>query len=241
MNNIVIFSHRKEKVKEAYLNKINILFVLVHLFLYEIKFLRLNKGIICFGAIMFALCSVSLHTQAQKKAEEIRPVKIGERVPDLLWDTPMTFYKNGKYVTETLKQYKGKVIVFDFWATWCGTCIDGFPKLRQLQDSLVDGLQVVLVNQKGAYDSNESIERTFAANKSQLGNLPTVIQDTLLHRLFSTYALPSYAVITGDWDLSGITLSFMFHAEDIKALVAYRTKLLKVRAKIKAGQGRSIR
>jgi len=32
-----------------------------------------------------------------------------------------------------LSDYKGKIVVLDFWATWCGPCITSMPKIRELQ------------------------------------------------------------------------------------------------------------
>jgi thiol-disulfide isomerase/thioredoxin len=33
---------------------------------------------------------------------------------------------------KTLSALKGKVVVLDFWATWCGPCIGSFPQVREL-------------------------------------------------------------------------------------------------------------
>jgi thiol-disulfide isomerase/thioredoxin len=33
----------------------------------------------------------------------------------------------------SLASYRGKVVLLDFWATWCGPCIASFPRLRDLQ------------------------------------------------------------------------------------------------------------
>ena len=40
----------------------------------------------------------------------------------------------------------GKVVLLDFWATWCAPCLEAFPALKQIQKELgEDGFQVVSV------------------------------------------------------------------------------------------------
>ena len=45
---------------------------------------------------------------------------------------------------KTLADLKGKVVVIDFWATWCGPCLTSFPQVRELT-SHYEGLDVVVL------------------------------------------------------------------------------------------------
>ena len=38
----------------------------------------------------------------------------------------------------TLSDYKGQVVVLDFWATWCGPCKASFPGMQQLVNKYKD-------------------------------------------------------------------------------------------------------
>ncbi len=46
-----------------------------------------------------------------------------------------------------LGRYKGKVVLLDFWASWCAPCKESFPWMQQIQNEFADrGLVVIAVN-----------------------------------------------------------------------------------------------
>jgi thiol-disulfide isomerase/thioredoxin len=51
---------------------------------------------------------------------------------------------NENNVQQTLKQYEGKIIVLNFWATWCGPCREEMPELSQLHTENLNNDVVVL-------------------------------------------------------------------------------------------------
>jgi peroxiredoxin len=67
---------------------------------------------------------------------------VGKAAPDITFPTA-----DGKAVK--LADLKGKVVVLDFWATWCAPCIKGLPHIQALsqkKELAERGLVVLAVN-----------------------------------------------------------------------------------------------
>lgn len=59
--------------------------------------------------------------------------------------------------TRKFSEFKGKVVLIDFWATWCGPCLADIPKLKKLQDKYkAEGFEVFGMNAETIGDEDAS-------------------------------------------------------------------------------------
>jgi peroxiredoxin len=99
------------------------------------------------------------------------------------------FTMDGK--PETLASLRGKVVILNFWATWCPPCIEETPSLVVMQERLkAKGITVVAVS----VDVDESAYRRFL--KEHGVNLLTVRDpDQKASGIYGTFKFPETYVI----------------------------------------------
>jgi thiol-disulfide isomerase/thioredoxin len=113
--------------------------------------------------------------------------------------------------------YRGKVLVLDFWATWCAPCRAMVPVLDSLQKEFGDKVVFLPV----AYEGAAVVGPVLAAMKRARDfELPGVVGDTVLGRLFPHRALPHFVWIGGDGVVAGITEEWAVTGENVRRVLA---------------------
>ena len=115
-------------------------------------------ALVC-GAILLASCNATDVKVAEKKTPVIAAPPGNTTLPmppletssinNLGWTAG-----NGK--RSLFSEYKGKVLVLDYYATWCNPCRKSVPHLIELQKKHAEqGLQVIGLNVGGPEDVNK--------------------------------------------------------------------------------------
>ena len=133
------------------------------------KSLRIALGVCALAGLGMALMPLEARAQLQQQPQQpkqqqlvIRFVRDPDPAPDVKAKD-----LNGKELS--LEAYKGKVVLLNFWATWCGPCRAEIPSLIQIQEAYKDRLQVI------GMDVDDDEEQLRAFVKDQGINYPVAM------------------------------------------------------------------
>ena len=106
-------------------------------------------------------------------------------------DTSVILDKDGK--TVSLAELEGKLVVLNFWATWCAPCIAELDSLAALKEKRAD-IEVIAVSKdlrKSAQELEEFLEKNGAKNLDVYQN-----QGGALDQQFPSRGLPTTYIIS---------------------------------------------
>ena len=145
-------------------------------------------------------------------------LQLGQPVPDNLVLEMVNYHSP----TARLSDFKGKLLLLDFYATWCSSSRAPMPLLDSLQTVYGDKLQVLLVSYTKARDTKATVTAFFEKWRNPDGSryrLPSVVDDTTLVRLFPHKPIPHFVWVGPDGTVQAITRAEQVTAQNINRAI----------------------
>ena len=144
-------------------------------------------------SLHFLIGPLSLAQVPTSNAPVKPPVPVGTFRPLL----DITTLKGNQNPTWTA--LKGKVVVVDFWATWCAPCIASFPKFNTLK-SQTSGMPVEFFSV--SYETREQVEPVL--RKFPLQTTVSLDNDFRTFKAFNAWGIPSVFVFDATGKLAAV-------------------------------------
>ncbi|MBN8876921.1 MAG: redoxin domain-containing protein [Sphingobacteriales bacterium] len=163
-------------------------------------------------ALWLAFSAAVLNVSAQSAPATIRPLTIGDTVPDI----EFTNLINHSFKTARLSDFKGKLVILDFWATWCFPCIELFPELDSLQTQFKADLVIFAVT----HQKKELIEAFIKKNRQAKNVSFIFVTDaSALVKMFPHGSVPHDVWISKNRQVEAVTSSEYITYSNVKAFV----------------------
>jgi len=138
------------------------------------------------AAILFLWCKAlwAQNTNVVNKiAEGIPNLYVGEQLPDFAIKRVINSSKSEIRSSD----YKDRLLIVDFWTTWCPGCVAAMPKLDQLQKKFGNKIKILPVSPQPA-----NVVKQFWLNNKYTKSLtlPSVVEDQLFSSYFRHRTIP---------------------------------------------------
>jgi thiol-disulfide isomerase/thioredoxin len=153
-----------------------------------------NFRAIALAMVLMFSFQLSSHCQHLSGTKYVKPLKVGDRMPDMELGK-ITNNPSGK---KRLSDFKGKLVILDFWRIYCGSCVANFPHMEKLQNQFGDKIQIILVNtgpNETPATTNQIFKSGYLRNKLHFPDLPAIYNAQSLLRLFPHVSVPHHVWI----------------------------------------------
>ena len=127
------------------------------------------------------------------------------------------------FVFHQVQQTHADLIILDFWASWCSSCLNCFPLLDSLQQAFGGRLHIVLVNNLTATGEAsahvDAFTQKYLSTHSSFRPRIMIDSSTRLRKLFPFIYLPHYVWIDSHRRIIAITGYKEITYENIHALL----------------------